>query len=246
MSLTDKSISFRTILAKVYRDLQLKDDEGLFGDILEWAAEAMDFIGVYNQYDDKEDCVEVKNYKGEIPTDVVEIVQMFYNGMVINTDTSTSMHLKTSTDYKYLTPYSYNQDKIKNVLLRDTKYIIGSGETFQINNGWIKTSFKEGKINIVYQGLRIDKEGFPKIPDDQSYKEALYWYIVYKVTYAQARRGDINSSFYTDAYDKWNWYCNQAGANAMMPSLAQLESYKRSFISLVPDFNKFNKGFRNE
>lgn len=245
MSLTQNTVSFKTIIAKVYRDLGLKDNEDLISDILEWAAEALEFIGVYNQYESIPTTIEINNYKGEVPCGLIALEQASYNNYPIVYNTGTQLPKHTSLDYKYLTPYSFNQEKINNGLLVDTKYKFGNGETFKMSKGWFKTSFETGKLDIVYTSMLLDDDGFPLIPDDTSYKEALYWYINYKITYGQARRGEIAASFYTDAYDKWNWYCNQAGANAMMPDLTTLENIKRSFISLKPNIYKFNTEFNN-
>lgn len=246
--LTHKTVSFKTIFAKIYRDLQLKNDDDLFVDVLEWSAEALDQIGVYNQYDRKQACIDIVNYKGEIPSDLISLELASYNNIVINSSTSVDLPIDTSatTNYGYLTPYSSNQGLISSLtLLLNEKYFFNKADYFLISENWFKTSFEKGKLNIVYMAQPLDTDGFPLIPDEVSYKEAIYWYIVYKISYAQARRGEIQSSFYTDAYDKWLWYCNQAGAKAMMPDLNMLENLKRSFISLKPNLYKFNNQFSN-
>lgn len=245
MSLTSNTVSYQSIIAKVYRNLQLKDNEDIIGDILEWTGEALDFIGVYNQYGSECATIVINNYKGEKPCDFVELEQASYNNYPILYNTGIQTPKNTSINYGYLTPYSYNQEKINNGLIVNGKYTLANNETFKIKNSYFQTSFEKGELNIVYTSLITDDDGFPLIPDDVSYKEALYWYIVYKINYAQARKGEISASFYSDAYDKWLKYCNQAGANAMMPDLTTLENIKRSFISLKPNLYKFNSQFTN-
>jgi hypothetical protein len=245
MGLTSNTVSYQTIISKLYRDLQLKDEQDIIGDILEWTAEALEFIGVYDQYESKPATITIVNYKGEKPCDFIALEQTTYNNYPIVYNTGIQTPKDTSINYGYLTPYSYNQEKINNGLLFNGNYRLANGETFKIESSWFKTSFEKGELNIVYKSVIVDTDGFPLIPDNVSYKEALYWYIVYKINYAQARKGEIAASFYTDAYDKWLKYCNQAGANAMMPDLTMLENIKRSFISLRPNLYKFNSQFSN-
>lgn len=48
MALSGKTISLKQIIAKVYRDLQLKEEDN-FIDFIEWGAEALEQIGVFEQ-----------------------------------------------------------------------------------------------------------------------------------------------------------------------------------------------------
>ena len=91
----------------------------------------------------------------------------------------------------------------------------------------------------------MDCDGFPLVPDHVSFREALYWFIVYKYSYIQWRRGEVTRDVYQDAEYKWIYYCNQAGAEAMMPNLTVLENLKRSWLSLEPNLCKFDSFFDN-
>jgi hypothetical protein len=244
--LTNKTVSFKSIFAKIYRDLQLKDEDDLLIDILEWSAEALEQIGVYNQYEKVCAKLDIVNYKAELPCNYVALEQVTYEGSVINYSTSTNLPVDNRLEYSHVSSNSSNIHRISELpLLLGNKYYVSNDNYFIIDNNWIKTSFETGQLEIAYLSQLVDNEGFPLIPDTVSFKEAIYWYIVYKITYAQARRNEINNSFYTDAYDKWLWYCNQAGAKAMMPDLGTLENLKRSFISLKPNLYKFNQQFSN-
>lgn len=227
--LTDKKISIKAIIAKVYQDLQLTEEEE-FDDIIEWAATALEFIGVYPQYEHKQECLHVCNYKAELPEDYIGLEAVGYDGAPLRPSTS-QLDSKTSPR-TYATPTSYNQEKIMNV-----NYIAGichlpNGNSFKIENGWFKTSFKEGDVFIVYTAIPTDGEGYPLVPDDVSFKEALYWYIVMKWSFAKLRTNDVSGDFYREAKQQWHWYCNQAGSQAMMPDLITLENIKRSYLSL--------------
>lgn len=241
--LNGKQISCKTVVAKVYRDLQLTE-EGPFMDMIEWLAEALEFIHVYPQYIHKTCKIEIVNYKGEIPCDFIGLDAVEYNG--INTLYASNIFgpQDTPKSGRYYTPYSYNQEKINNVLLVKNN-IIGPETSFSIDGSWFKTSFKEGELYIRYTAYPSDDEGYPLVPDHQSFKEALYWYITYKYLYAKVLKDEINPRFYDDAFTKWQYYCNQAGAEAMMPDLATLEAIKRSYHRLKPDMFHFTNFYNN-
>lgn len=245
--LSGKTVSVKSIIAKVYRDLQLKEEEP-FMDFIEWCAEALDFIHVYPQYNIKQICFEVTAYKTELPYDFIGLDQIEYEGVNLRATNNSFGPIKDNAVIgRYYTPYSYNQSKLENAVFVDpysTSYF-REGYSFKIENGWLKTSFKEGDINLSYISQPMDEEGYPLIPDNVSFKEALYWFIVYKYLYPKALRGEISASFYDDAYNKWQWYCNQAGAEAMMPDLNTLENIKRSYLSLKINPYLFNNFFNS-
>lgn len=233
-------VSCKAIIAKLYRDLQLKE-EYAYVDIIEHIAEALEFIHVYPQYTHEPACVIIKNYKGELPCGYVGMEAIEYNGYSLKyTSNMYGPQSNGSNNYPSDTPYSYNRKKIENAVFvnPDTTNYFPNKDSVQIKNGYLRTSFKEGVINIIYTGLVIDEDGFPMVPDNVSFKEALYWYCTYKMLYPRALNGEINNNFYTDAYAKWQYYCNQAGAEALMPDLTMLENIKRAFISLKPMVNR--------
>jgi hypothetical protein len=119
-----------------------------------------------------------------------------------------------------------------------------SDYTYLINNGYIKTNIEEGYLMIAYQAIPTDNEGYPMIPDHQSFMEAVYWYIVMKLLYPQWMSGQIRDAVYADAKRSWNFYCKQAYGVAMMPNGDdQLESIKNTWHRLVEEFNEHDSFF---
>jgi hypothetical protein len=81
------------------------------------------------------------------------------------------------------------------------------------------------------------------IPDDASFLEAIYWYIVMKLYYPQWVAGQIRDAVYYDARRSWNYYCKQAYGQGLMPNTDQLESIKNSWVRLVPEIKEHMSGF---
>lgn len=108
----------------------------------------------------------------------------------------------------------------------------------------ITTGFSEGYINVKYLALPVDEEGFPLIPDDISYYEAIYWYIARNL----ARQNKLNNPQFDYNYCKREWgkYCVQARANSMMPTLKETQELMNENLKLVPDINEYYSHFINQ
>jgi hypothetical protein len=112
--------------------------------------------------------------------------------------------------------------------------VFTSDYTYVVSGGWIKLSQETGYLMVTYQAIPVDKDGYPLVPDDESFLEALYWYINMKLMYPEWKEGRIRDAVYYDARRSWNYYCKQSYGNAMMPNSDQLESIKNTWLRLIP------------
>jgi hypothetical protein len=117
--------------------------------------------------------------------------------------------------------------------------------TYVVNSNYVKTNIRTGYLMISYQAVPVDDEGYPMIPDDESFEEAIYWYINMKLTYPEWKSGRVRDAVYYDAKSSWNFYRKQAYATAMMPNVDQLESIKNAWLRLVPEIDEHNTFFSN-
>jgi hypothetical protein len=115
--------------------------------------------------------------------------------------------------------------------------------TYVITSNYIKTNVETGYLMLAYQAIPTDSQGYPMIPDDQSFIEAIYWYLVMKLYYPQWVAGQVRDAVYYDARRSWNYYCKQAYGDALLPNTDQLESIKNSWLRLVPELNEHASGF---
>ena len=115
--------------------------------------------------------------------------------------------------------------------------------TYVVTSNYIKTNIETGYIMMAYQAIPTDNKGYPMIPDDASFIEAIYWYIVMKLYYPQWVGGQIRDAVYYDARRSWNYFSKQAYGNALMPNTDSLESIKNSWLRLVPELNEHASGF---
>ena len=106
--------------------------------------------------------------------------------------------------------------------------------------GYIMANVPRGYIKVSYYAIYTDEDSMPMIPDLESYKEAIYWYVTMKLKYPEYLNGRMNREVYYDIRRSWNFYRNQAYAEALMPNEDGLESIKNNWNKIVPEFRDHN------
>lgn len=117
-------------------------------------------------------------------------------------------------------------------------------DTYVVDGDYIKTSFDTGLVCISYKAFPIDSDCYPLVPDDISFKEALFWYI-YKQMLLGGYTPSINGIDYNFADKKWGFYCTQARNNANFPSIDKYESFMNQWVRLIPNLNRHSNFFEN-
>lgn len=103
--------------------------------------------------------------------------------------------------------------------------------------GFINTTAPLGFVKIQYQAIYTDEDSMPMIPDLESYKEAIYWYVTMKLMYPKKLKGEISQGDYYDIRNSYNFYRKQAYAEAMMPTTDDLETINNLWTKLYPEVN---------
>lgn len=138
--------------------------------------------------------------------------------------TANSRYLGNRIGYKDGTMYSY-----------DLQYMT--------KPGYIMTNIPRGYIKISYYAIYTDEDSMPMIPDLESYKEAIYWYVTMKLMYPKKLKGQISQGDYYDIRNSYNFYRKQAYAEAMMPGPDEIESIKNTYHKLYPEMNDHDTFF---
>lgn len=117
-----------------------------------------------------------------------------------------------------------------------------------VGNSTLRFSFKEGFVAVAYTRQVTDPEtGYPMIPDDESAKAAITYYLAWKFKQREAynhREGAIQLS--KDAEQQWLKYIKQFKAKSKMPqSIDDLESIKNESSYLLPRRRRFDNFFGN-
>ena len=117
-------------------------------------------------------------------------------------------------------------------------------ESYFIDAGTIKTSFVSGKVCLSYKAFPLDDMGYPMVPDDISFKEALFWYVYKKLLLGNSVNVP-NGINYTFAEQQWKYYCTQARNSAVFPDIDKWESFLNQWVRMIPNMNRHNNAFEN-
>tara|TARA_R110000744_G_scaffold207271_1_gene325934 strand:+ start:2875 stop:3762 length:888 start_codon:yes stop_codon:yes gene_type:complete len=283
MALSSKTVSSKTIIRKIFRDLRPTNDQWV-DDAIEWVGEALEHIGAASQLCQKQCVLDIKDHKTLMPTDLYYINQVAINNAVspVNSqelDTlltkvnDLKVQIKSAQDagieYSSVSSVLHEINSriviLENVYFKDDSSMrplqYGAStfhrsmhcegcvnenaqyeDTYIVDCDYIKTSFPTGKICISYMAFPLDDDCYPLVPDDISFREAMFWY-VYKQILLGTPKFKNNGIDYNFADNKWKYYCTQARNAANFPDIDKYESFMNQWVRLIPNINRHDLFF---
>ena len=248
MALNGKYRNIDAVIEKVHRDYGFTDINK--GDCAEWIGEILGLIGeeeifIQKQTDGNNDLcnlppIEVRNGRAKLPCDLVKLISV--------KDAVTGVTLLESLDNFMPTFNDCKDGEIKfedrrNSIQEDKgcEKVLSDGEenqlnynelnkTYRVNNDFIFTNFDNGYLIMSYVGFPIDDEGYPLIPDDESFMRSASLEIAYNTAFKMAMRGSINERFLDRLARERDWYVGQAKNKAIIPNADKLESLKNMWV----------------
>lgn len=196
-----------------------------------YAIHFIQIVGVPNEFEEKTALVNIENYRGCLPCNYYDMIQVrtYKEGEHVPRVfryASDSFHISPNkeTEHKYLNDWDL---------------------TYKIQNNIIFTSMKEGTIEIAYHAFMVDEEGYPMIPENSSFIQALELYIKKKVFTILFDQGKISPAVLQNTQQEYAWYVAQARSDMSIPSISEMESIKNSWCTLLQRTTEFNKGFKS-
>ena len=149
-------------------------------------------------------------------------------------------------DPKQMSPLSYATSEFPNALHCDKCVNMNAEtkETYFINANKIKTSFETGVLCVSYMAFPTDEDCYPMLPDDISFKEAMFWY-VYKKLLLRNPNFKPNGMDYPMAEGQWKYYCTQARNAANYPDIDRMESFMNQWVRLIPNMSNHDDYFND-
>lgn len=222
-------VSSKEMLAKVARDLK-PNDYDWEQDVLEWIGEALEFIGSGAAYELKKRHLEVWNYRALLPLDLRELKGVYNEdkkayeyGHHDYLDNGVQVVAKTN-------PVATTHSGVQ---IFSGKWIEYPDDGYFINGGYLIMPFEKGEVIIEYEGLKLDEECYPMIPDSIHYRNAIFFYILRQMIMGGYKHPDPNLG-YMQVDELWKKYCDQASVKGNFPSFDKAMNLGRSFVSLVP------------
>ena len=199
-------------------------------------------------YQDKIDTVDIKDFRGLLPCDLVSIIQV--------KDLKTDVCLRSMTDT--FTPGLRPKPDMRNQpkdLLNNMKppvdtYIPPMQEymeelSFKTQGRIIFTSFPEGRVEVSYKAIPVDEEGFPLLIDNETYLNALEAYIKVKVFTVKFDTGKIQAGVLSNAQTEYAWASHLLQSEMTTPSMSEMESMTRYLNTLIKPVREFDENFKS-
>ena len=220
--------NIREILSRVLRSRMLQEFT------LEQAIQyTIDFIGIFGfpeLYEDKQAEIDICEYKGKLPCDLVQITMV--------KDCRTNVPLRSMTA-------AFNPGgKYYNHLRHEPQ--------FKVQNRVIVTSFPKGRVIIAYKAIPVDDEGLPLLVDNTKYLKALELYVKCQLFTNLFEEGKITMQVLNHAEQEYAWAAGQLEEEFKTPSESEMQSITNILHQIIVREDEFynrweslgNKEFR--
>lgn len=189
-----------------------------------YAVQFIRIVGMPNMFVDKTATVEIKDYRGCLPCDFYEMVQ-------VRTADKEHHHrtFRYTTDSFHMSKDNHPSPEL----------------TYKIQGTVIITSMREGSIEIAYRAMSVDNDGYPLIPDDGAFARALELYIKKIYFTILFDLGKINANILQNAQQEYAWAVGQAQTSLVKLSVDQMQALSNSLNTLVQRTQEHSKGFKD-
>ena len=225
---TGKNISVGNILWKVLKQPIVQDLK--YEDAAEYAIEYLRLIGAPLSFEDKVIRIKLNNYKGVLPPNLISLRGIEYS----DSECTGGIAMRYASNI-------YHTD-IKNDRDCDDYY---KEYTYITQNNIITTSMKDGWINISYSAIATDDFGYPLIPDNESFKVGLEYYIIHRTLEGLWSMGKITDKVFQYYEQKRHYYSAQATNSMTIKNLDQMETMMNAVNRMIVDVNPQETFYKN-
>lgn len=214
--------NIRLILDKIMRHPLMRDIS--LETAVDYVVDFMRIVGVPSMFMEKTKVVEVKNYRAKLPCDYYQMIQVRkINGPAF----------RYSSD-------SFHMSECKDNNKRDLADL-----TYKIQGNLIYTSIEEGKIELSYEAIATDSEGYPLLPDNSSFTRALELYIKKQWFTILFDLGKINPNVLQNVQQEYAWAVGDCQTEFNRLSIDKAESFYNSWRTLLLRDTEHRTGFLN-
>ena len=257
------TVSVKTVIARIIRNTGKNLPSEYIDDILEWIPEGIKKLKTRYTLEPCTLNIEVVDHIGALPSgfylegvqhegqrlreggDIRDLRTLDEDDAFVNGNNELELWETDTTipkDYseEAFPDNSYTEERRGEDLV-PTKKSNAQSKYYKLVPNYIHTSFETGMIKIYGKVLPKDEEGYPLIPDNENYKEALYWYVLMKLMEAGYEHKIFDWNHCHNMFE--NKYARRAINEIKYPTVDRMERMYRAFIRLVPP-EHFYEDFR--
>lgn len=247
-----KSVSIDSVIGKIIRDTRIQDSAYII-DMHEWIPEVMAAMRYTAPLSPEFADVKVRFHKGKLPCGLFYIDAVEHCGHRLPHSNSVK-NIRTSkvTNPGPLSPETFTS-VITKIPVPDGNFIYSSTllqvqqrpfskhHYYQLEMDYILTSFSDGQVRVHYQTFPHDERGLPLIPDNQAFKEAVYYYVRDKMIQA----GYQDKVFKEETcFERYEMFAARAVCEIDFPSPDQMEEKVHAFARFIPPENYYDGYFQ--
>lgn len=246
--------SLKTVIGNVIRNTRIKDSS-FIADIHEWLYEAMDMMETQFSLEGTWEEVKVNFHKAKLPCGLKYIDAVEYQGHRLREGGGVRPAKKDRAihyDGFAANAFRTNVEKINSnghqLYYTTLSNVNASGihpfDYYNTDMGVLNTSFADGCVTIYFRKVKTDEDGFPMIPDNQNYKQALYWYC--RAMMIGAGWNDKQFT-YQQCFEQFEHiYGPRATAEIRLPSPEQMEHRINTFVRFLPHQGYYDSFFSTD
>lgn len=185
--------------------------------VIDFAVICMRKIGMPAIYINQSTEIDIVNYKGSIPFDLMYVVQahVVIEGKlmpIVNGQDTLHDHFKC---------YPNETDRTE-------------GLTYNLNNSKIFTNFESGKVVLAYKAIATDEHCYPMVLDDEKVLGAIEAYIKFRWFDILNDMEKISDRKLNKAETEYSWLMGQAQAGLSMPTIDEMEALTNQITQILP------------
>lgn len=214
--------SIKLILDKILRHPLMQDIT--LETAVDYCIDFMRIVGTPSIFEEKTEIIRVKEYRAILPCDYYQVIQIREVG---------GAAFRYSTD-------SFHMSECKHDYKRGVNDL-----TYKIQGNIIYTSIEDGDIEISYEAIATDEDGYPLIPDNSSFTRALELYIKKKQFTVLFDLGEISPAVLQNVQQEYAWAVGDCESEFNRLSIDKAESFFNSWRTLIIRDGEHRTGFKN-
>lgn len=225
--ITGKTVSIGNILWKVLKQPIVQELK--YEDAAEYAIEYLRLIGASLSFEDRTDRFELSNHKTLLPSNLIELRGVKYSSL----ECSGGIAMKYASDIYHLDISDDNSPE-------------GSQEyTYITQNNVLTSSIKNGWVNVSFKSIATDEFGYPLIPDNESFKMGLEYFIIHRYLEGLWSMGKVTDKVFQYYEQKRHFYSGQATTSMIIKNTDQLETMMNSVNRMIVQTNPQENFYKN-
>ena len=219
--MAEQQQSIKVIFDKIMRHPLLQDLS--IETIVDYSIDFMRIVGVPSMFEEKVEKAEVINYRASLPCDYYQMIQI----------------RALDPNYNILGAFRYSSDSFH---MSDTKPEYAD-YSYKIQGNIIYLSVPNGLIEIAYQAIPIDSDGYPLIPDNSSFTRALEAYIKKQHFTILFDLGKIGNGPLAQVQQDYAWAVGDCQSEFNRLTIDKAESFYNSWRTLIIRSSEHRTGF---